>query len=30
MSETFFAIRYSSLKDKFGVPWSVVCEKPMQ
>ena len=29
MSETFFAVRYSSLKDKFGVPWSVVCEKPM-
>ncbi len=29
MSETFFAIRYSSLKDRFGVPWSVVCEKPM-
>jgi PhnB protein len=29
MSETFFAVRYSSLKDRFGVPWSVVCEKPM-
>jgi PhnB protein len=29
MSETFFAIRYSSLKDRFGVPWSIVCEKPM-
>ncbi|HWE44954.1 MAG TPA: VOC family protein [Caulobacteraceae bacterium] len=30
LTETFFAVRYGSLKDRFGVPWSVSCEKPMQ
>jgi PhnB protein len=29
MQETFWAKRYGMLKDKFGVPWMVNCEKPM-
>ncbi len=29
MSETFFARRFGGLRDKFGVPWMVICEKPM-
>jgi PhnB protein len=28
MSEQFFAQRFSMLRDKFGVSWSVICERP--
>ena len=27
MGKTFFAERFGMLKDRFGVPWMVVCEK---
>jgi PhnB protein len=29
MGETFFATRFGMAKDKFGVMWMVVHEKPM-
>lgn len=29
LEETFFAHRFGMLKDKFGTPWMVICEKPM-
>ncbi|HEY3812665.1 MAG TPA: VOC family protein [Caulobacteraceae bacterium] len=29
LQENFFAHRFGSLHDKFGVPWMVICEKPM-
>ena len=29
LQENFFAVRYGSLKDRFGVPWAVLCEKTM-
>jgi PhnB protein len=29
MSETFFAHRFGGLRDKFGIPWMVICEKQM-
>ena len=29
MSETFFAHRFGRLRDKFGIPWMVICEKQM-
>lgn len=29
MSETFFAHRFGGLRDKFGIPWMVICEKRM-
>lgn len=28
LAETFFAIRFAMLTDKFGVPWMINCEKP--
>lgn len=28
MTETFFAHRFGGLRDKFGIPWMVICEKP--
>jgi PhnB protein len=30
MEETFFAHRFSMLRDKFGTSWMVIYEKPMQ
>jgi len=27
IQETFFATRFGTLVDKFGVPWMIVCEK---
>jgi len=27
MGKTFFAERFGMLKDRFGVPWMVICEK---
>jgi PhnB protein len=30
IAETFWAHRFGSLVDKFGTPWMVNCEKPMQ
>ena len=27
MGETFFAERFGSVNDKFGIPWMVICEK---
>ncbi|MBN8908058.1 MAG: hypothetical protein BGO51_17830 [Rhodospirillales bacterium 69-11] len=29
MMETFFARRFGVCNDRFGVPWMVICEKPM-
>jgi PhnB protein len=29
MGETFFANRFGMLKDRYGVMWMVICEKPM-
>lgn len=29
MEETFFAHRFSMLRDKFGVSWMIIHEKPM-
>lgn len=29
MQETFFAFRFSMLRDKFGVSWMVINERPM-
>jgi uncharacterized glyoxalase superfamily protein PhnB len=30
MDETFFAHRFGQLRDKFGVNWMAIHEKPMQ
>lgn len=30
MQELFFATRFSQLRDRFGVLWSIIHEKPMQ
>jgi PhnB protein len=30
MEETFFATRFSMLRDRFGVSWSVIHERPRQ
>ena len=30
LQETFFATRYAQLRDRFGVLWMVIHEKPMQ
>jgi len=29
MEETFYATRFSMLRDRFGVAWSIIHEKPM-
>jgi PhnB protein len=29
MQETFFAFRFSMLRDKFGTSWMIICERPM-
>ena len=29
MAETFWAIRFGMLTDKFGIPWMINAEKPM-
>ena len=29
MQETFFASRYGQCRDRFGVSWMVIHEKPM-
>jgi len=29
MQETFFAFRFSMLRDKFGVSWMIINERPM-
>jgi PhnB protein len=29
MQETFFAIRFSMLRDKFGTSWMIIQERPM-
>lgn len=29
MAETFFARKFGMLTDQFGIPWMVICEKPM-
>ncbi|ULT59409.1 VOC family protein [Neobacillus drentensis] len=28
MEETFFALRYAQLRDKFGTSWMLLCEHP--
>jgi PhnB protein len=30
MTETFFAFRFSMLRDKFGTSWMIIHERPMQ
>jgi uncharacterized glyoxalase superfamily protein PhnB len=27
MNKTFFAERFGSANDRFGIPWMVICEK---
>lgn len=29
MQETFFALRFSMLRDKFGMSWMIIHERPM-
>ena len=29
IQETFWALRYGMLVDRYGIPWMVNCEKPM-
>jgi PhnB protein len=29
IAETFWAIRFGMLRDQFGTPWMINCEKPM-
>jgi PhnB protein len=29
LAETFWAVRFGMLVDRFGIPWMVNCEKPM-
>jgi len=29
IQETFWALRFGMLTDRFGIPWMVDCEKPM-
>jgi PhnB protein len=29
MAETFFAIRFAMLRDKFGTLWMIIHERPM-
>lgn len=28
MAETFFARRFGSVTDRFGIPWMVICDQP--
>ena len=28
MDKTFFAEKFGALRDRFGIPWMVICEKP--
>jgi PhnB protein len=30
IAETFWAVRFGMLVDRFGIPWMVNCEKAMQ
>jgi PhnB protein len=30
MEETFFATRFGQLRDRFGINWSIIRERPMQ
>jgi PhnB protein len=30
IAETFWALRFGMCTDRFGIPWMVNCEKPMQ
>jgi len=27
MDKTFFAAKFGMLRDRFGIPWMVICEK---
>lgn len=29
MQETFFATRYAQLRDRFGINWMIIHERPM-
>jgi PhnB protein len=29
LAETFFASRFAMLRDRFGVAWTVICERGM-
>ena len=29
LQETFWAVRFGMLTDRFGIPWMINCEKPM-
>jgi PhnB protein len=28
LQETFWALRYGSVTDQFGVPWEINCDRP--
>jgi|ERR1051326_1039433 PhnB protein len=30
MQQTFFASRFGQCRDRFGINWMIICEKPMQ
>jgi PhnB protein len=30
LQETFWALRFAMFNDRFGIPWMINCEKPMQ
>lgn len=30
MEETFWALRFGLLRDRFGVPWMINCDKPQE
>jgi PhnB protein len=29
IQETFFALRFGMMRDRFGTSWMVICERPM-
>ena len=29
IQETFFATRFAQLRDRFGINWMIICERPM-
>jgi PhnB protein len=29
LQETFWALRFGMVTDRFGIPWAINCEKPL-